>query len=329
MAHALDRTMAFFVPNYVSPNMFGFSQKTASMEVPLKTKRWWGWLLGWLLGLGWNVSPAQATLLVYRSLDQQIQTAASIVRGRVVQKHSFVYQGNGHIYTDVRLHLLETLKGQAPHELVIRQLGGTVGERTTLIAGSARFVVGEEVVVFLEKPRHPEFLFVQDLGAGKYTVFLHEGRTLLRRNVDGLAFYRHTTNVTDRIRTPQFSERPLDLDTLRQRTQILLQQPTLRHIPTPRQRFNERIQRAKDAIMPKIPAHKHLPSFQDPRHPIRSIHDQSTQKYAPLRALQKQRLPSFAIPLRGSLLQKRLQSAPTLLSPTTSTQHAPSQGGSR
>ncbi len=295
----------------------------------METKRWWGWLLGCLVGLGWSASPAQATLLVYRSLDQQIQTAASIVRGRVLHKRSFIYHGNGHIYTDVRLHVLEAFKGQAPHELVLRQLGGTVGERTTFIAGAARFSLGEEVVVFLEALRQPGFLFVQDLGAGKYTVFLHEGRTLIRRSVEGLAFYRHTSNAADRIRTPQFSERPLDIEMLRQRVQILQQQPTLHLLKSPPQRFEERLQRAKESITPPLPVPQHLPAFQDPRHPFRSIHDQSTQKTVPLRVLQKQRLPFFVTPLRGALLQKRLRSAPSLLSPTNPNAPSPSQGGSR
>lgn len=293
----------------------------------MRKRGWWGLAL-WLLGLGIGVQSAEATLLVYRSLDQQIQEAARIVRGRVLSKTSFIYKGNGHIYTDIKLQVTETLKGSAPTELTVRQLGGTIGERTTLIAGAARFTAGEEVVVFLAPEKQAGFLFIQDFGAGKFTVFFHEGRTLLRREVEGLAFYRHTSNPVDRIQTPIMSERPLDLDALRVRVRSFLERPKPMGLSTPTQVLPNRLQPTITA--PTLPAQRRvLPTFRSIRAPIRAVSDRSTWKPAPLGALQKQRLPSFVKPLQGTIVQQRLQRLAAPQSTVKPSVQTSKQGGSR
>jgi hypothetical protein len=237
------------------------------------------WIIGFLLWGFWAWPRAEATLLVSRSLEQQIRAADRILKGRVLRQRAFIYEGNGHIYTDVHLAVSEALKGHAPPVLVIRQLGGVVGERETRIAGSARFQVGEEVVVFLEVERAKGFLFVQDYAAGKYSLYEHNGESFLRRDLEGLAFYRHSSDAKARIQHPQLSEAPLALSTLRERIHALKDTlPTPRLLPVPAQQIQflhhigTKLQRSQpsQAIKPTVTGLPVLPSAAPRLFPIAS-----------------------------------------------------------
>jgi len=77
------------------------------------------------------------------------------------------------IYTYVTIEVDEVLKGWIPERrIVLKQLGGQVGEMGLAIGGQATFSAGEEVLLFLEtRPRDGSL----------YTTALWEGRWSIRR----------------------------------------------------------------------------------------------------------------------------------------------------
>lgn len=162
-------------------------------------------------------STAHATIQPTRNLDQMILGASDIVRGRVVHKRFMLGTPQKYIYTEITLQLIETYKGTAQRSIRLHVLGGKMPERSSYVAGSARYTVGEEVVVFLEPKRHPVLRFVLGMAAGKYNVYQKDGRSFLHRSLQGLAFYKSSQKGRGQIHEPMHSEAPLRLRKLQDR----------------------------------------------------------------------------------------------------------------
>ena len=109
-----------------------------------------------------------ATTLVKADLAALTRSSDAVVVGRVLSVKSRFSQDRARILTDSEIAVSQTLKGQVAPTLVVMQPGGEVGEVGQRVAGVARFAVGEEVAVFLEK--RGERYFVVGLAQGKWRV---------------------------------------------------------------------------------------------------------------------------------------------------------------
>ena len=99
------------------------------------------------------------------------RTSVAAVRGRVLGINAEWDAPVGAIYTQVSIAVdqswgLATL----PAEVDLKLLGGTVGDVALAIGGQARFVVGEQVHVFLDVRPRDRSLSVTGLGRGKWTI---------------------------------------------------------------------------------------------------------------------------------------------------------------
>ena len=93
---------------------------------------------------------ALATTAIVPSDDTLIIEARAIVRGKVTWVESAL-DSNNRIFTYVTLKVQEVLKGQiAERKIVIKEPGGEVGNRGTLVYGTPRFVRGDRVLVYLD-----------------------------------------------------------------------------------------------------------------------------------------------------------------------------------
>lgn len=93
-------------------------------------------------------TPARATIFVDMS-DAELTRVADAVVVATVSSIETVSAANGGLDTYVTLAVEETLKGDAAHELVLRQPGGTLPDRSFYIAGSPTFSTGERHLLFL------------------------------------------------------------------------------------------------------------------------------------------------------------------------------------
>jgi hypothetical protein len=98
----------------------------------------------------WAAQPAQATTLVRMTLEQLSQASSAIIRGRVVSQESRWNPEHTRIMTFTTIALVQTLKGHPPSTLVIEQPGGKVGEIHVFVAGTVRFHLQTDYVLFLE-----------------------------------------------------------------------------------------------------------------------------------------------------------------------------------
>lgn len=81
-------------------------------------------LATFLVGVTVALSPARATTMVSMSLEQLTQASSDIVQARVVNQLSEWNATHTQIMTITTMAVLQTLKGNPPSTLQVRQLGG-------------------------------------------------------------------------------------------------------------------------------------------------------------------------------------------------------------
>ncbi len=116
--------------------------------------------------------PASATTLVRMSLEQLSQASTAIVRGRVASQESRWNDAHTQIVTLTTIAVGQRFKGQVSDTVVVEQLGGTVGNIRSRVAGVVRFHQGEDYVLFLEPAGvNPARHLVVGMMQGAYRIY--------------------------------------------------------------------------------------------------------------------------------------------------------------
>lgn len=134
----------------------------------MKRLSWMRWallMLGWL-GLGGPQLGAAQMRPV--SIEDLARRAERVVHARV-EAVEMTRDDADRIVTRVELRVESAWKGEAAGALTLVQAGGTVGTRRVVVTGEARYVPGEEVVVFLVANPRGEWLTLE-LAQGKFSV---------------------------------------------------------------------------------------------------------------------------------------------------------------
>jgi hypothetical protein len=83
--------------------------------------------------------------------DDMVIGARAIVRGKVGVIESSFDEQSGRIYTYITVKVQEVLKGQiAVRKIVLKELGGQVGDKINLVYGNPQFKKGERVLLYLD-----------------------------------------------------------------------------------------------------------------------------------------------------------------------------------
>ncbi|HSB10863.1 MAG TPA: putative Ig domain-containing protein, partial [Blastocatellia bacterium] len=137
------------------------------MKRVLKTK----WVKSlFLICLMGCAQTALATIVVTPTDDDMIIGARAIVRGKVVAIESSFDDQQTSIYTYITLRVQEVIKGRIDERrIILKQLGGRVGDRGQTIHGSPQFTQGEKVIVYLDNWRDGS-LRVYQMYLGKFSV---------------------------------------------------------------------------------------------------------------------------------------------------------------
>ncbi|HKY06291.1 MAG TPA: hypothetical protein VJQ56_15450, partial [Blastocatellia bacterium] len=101
-----------------------------------------------LLGLS---RPASASTFIIPTDDDMIIGARAIVTGRVLSVGSSYDQNQDRIYTYVTIKVQEVIKGEiTERRIVLKELGGEVGDKAMVVFGNPRFKTGEKVLLYLD-----------------------------------------------------------------------------------------------------------------------------------------------------------------------------------
>ncbi len=138
-----------------------------------------------LLAALFTAKTTTATTAVMLSDEQLIASSRVIIMGEV-QSVKAQWDLNQNINTYVKVKISQTLKGQLQNDaIVFKQLGGTVGEDSTVIFGAPEYKTGQRVLLFLDTA-HDGTLRVAHLFQGKYDVRddTTTGQTRIKRELD-------------------------------------------------------------------------------------------------------------------------------------------------
>ncbi|MEM1009065.1 MAG: hypothetical protein AAGJ35_08680, partial [Myxococcota bacterium] len=133
---------------------------------------------------------ASATIIIKLSDKQMAQRADNVIEGRVLRVHSAWHKQHRRIFTLVSLAVIKQYKGRLSEDVItIRQVGGTLNSVGSHVSGRAKFNVGEEVIVFLERRKKQKHFRVMGMSYGKYNIVqdTKKKQRYLFRNLKGLA----------------------------------------------------------------------------------------------------------------------------------------------
>jgi len=126
----------------------------------------------------------RATTVVAPEFEQLVNKSDYVVRAVVKDVRSeFARPGSKQIVTYVELEVKEVIVGEPPSPLVLRMLGGRVGDKRMVVSGAPEFVVGDEDILFV-RGNGKNFTPLTALMHGRYPVARDEttGRGYMMRN---------------------------------------------------------------------------------------------------------------------------------------------------
>ena len=101
------------------------------------------------LCLLWSAQSALATTVVRPLDDDMVVGARAIITGKVLQIESAIDQQD-RIYTYITVRVTEVIKGQiSERKIILKEFGGIVGDRVSVVYGNPRFTLGEKVLLYL------------------------------------------------------------------------------------------------------------------------------------------------------------------------------------
>jgi hypothetical protein len=117
------------------------------------------------------ISSASATTVLPISEEELTKRATVIAMGVVEDVRSEYATDGSTIYTYIDVKVSRTLKGDVPDgTLKLRQLGGTVGDETVLLAGAPDYMIGEEFLIFAGPFIRTDYFGVLGIFYGRYDI---------------------------------------------------------------------------------------------------------------------------------------------------------------
>ncbi len=132
-------------------------------------------------------TPSQAGEAVPYTLAQRTQKAEVIVVAEVESISSNWDNEGREIFTYIILRVTERIKGDiAGNQIVLRHLGGAVGNVESRVSGMPQFIRNEKVLVFLGRYPSSPYFGVMDWLEGKKTIqYNAAGQEMVKAGISG------------------------------------------------------------------------------------------------------------------------------------------------
>ncbi|PYT02460.1 MAG: hypothetical protein DMF60_21315 [Acidobacteria bacterium] len=102
------------------------------------------------LCLLWSAQSTLATTVVRPLDDDMVVSARAIITGKVLQIESAIDERQDRIYTYITIRVTEVIKGQiSERRIILKEFGGVVGDRVSVVYGNPQFTRGEKVLLYL------------------------------------------------------------------------------------------------------------------------------------------------------------------------------------
>ncbi len=146
---------------------------------------------------------ARASVVEALDLDTLVSEADSIVLARVIKSWSH-YDDKGRIVTDYQMQVEQVEKGDAKlgAAVVVRKLGGIVGDKGMTISGEPGYTDNELVLLFGKGGK--SYLRPVGMGQGAMRISETKGERWVRSDSRGMALVRK--GATDKSAAPAVAE---------------------------------------------------------------------------------------------------------------------------
>lgn len=142
-----------------------------------------------------NINNSEALKELNISTPDLARSSTDIVVAKCISSEARVDEKTGLIFTYTTFKINENLKGKYGDELVLRIVGGTVGDRTVSSPFLPTFKVNEEVVLFVGPKNAEGYPVLNSFTNGIYRVSSTDtGTKVINTSVSGLELYNDGTN---------------------------------------------------------------------------------------------------------------------------------------
>src|SRR5947209_4884396 len=112
---------------------------------------------------------ANATTIRPMTIEEMAASATTVIEGQAIDKWSAWDGQHREIMTFTRFNVTKSLKGSAPKQVVVAQLGGTVDGITLHVSGIRHFQIGETTLLFLRPGDTPDVMSL-DVMQGNFRI---------------------------------------------------------------------------------------------------------------------------------------------------------------
>lgn len=156
-------------------------------------------------------STAQASVVEALDLETLVKDADQVVLVHVI-KQWCLYDDHGRIVTDYQVQVERTEKGDSVvgSALVVRKLGGIVGDRGMRVAGEPSFEDGELVLLFGTRGKKKTYLRPVGMGQGTMRVYEQDGVRWARSDAQGMLLLKRGDGANKSREPAMAAPRKLD-----------------------------------------------------------------------------------------------------------------------
>jgi len=142
-----------------------------------------------------DINSSHALKELNRSTPDLARSSSDIVVAKCVSSEARIDEKTGFIFTYTTFKVDESLKGKYDDELVLRIVGGTVGDKTVSSPYLPNFKPNEEVVLFLGPENSSGYPVLQSINKGIYRVSNDSTATkVITTPVNDLKLYNSRTD---------------------------------------------------------------------------------------------------------------------------------------
>ncbi|MFN0157541.1 MAG: hypothetical protein ACKVRP_05645 [Bacteroidota bacterium] len=116
------------------------------------------------------------------SLQRMTEESRLVVHGKILSSYS-QWEGNN-IFTYTTVRVIEPIKGETSETVIVKQVGGTVGDTGSEIAGTPKLLRNEEVVLFLTEWKGS--YWIHSIVLGMFTVEEEAGVRVAYNNLNNV-----------------------------------------------------------------------------------------------------------------------------------------------
>jgi len=116
-------------------------------------------------------SGAGALTVLPLTEEELTKRATVILTGTVVDVHSDFAPDGSTIYTYIQVRVAQSLKGEFQEDVItLRQIGGSVGEKSVVLPGAPIYELGEEILIFAGPFGQTGYYGILGIFYGKYDI---------------------------------------------------------------------------------------------------------------------------------------------------------------